>query len=72
VNDITSITDNLNPGRNQTFAYDPDYRLTQASGLYGPTEYSYDGVGNRLTRTAQNVTESYAYFSTAIETRAIE
>jgi RHS repeat-associated protein len=64
-NDILSITDNLNPGRSQRFSYDPDYRLSQASGVYGPVEYSYDAVGNRLTRTAQNVTENYFYAPTA-------
>ena len=64
-NDITAIADNLDSARSQTFRYDPDYRLTQAIGIYGTTTYSYDADGNRLTRTAANITESYNYSSTA-------
>jgi RHS repeat-associated protein len=64
-NDIESITDNLTPANNQTFGYDPDYRLTSAKGLYGDIGYSYDGDGNRLTRTAAGVTETYSYPETA-------
>jgi RHS repeat-associated protein len=65
VNDITAINDHLASAYNQTFAYDPDYRLTQAVGNYGTTAYSYDADGNRLTRTAGNITETYNYSSTA-------
>jgi RHS repeat-associated protein len=59
--DITSIADNLAGTRSQSFNYDPDYRLTQAVGLYGTTAYTYDAVGNRLTRSVANVTETYNY-----------
>jgi YD repeat-containing protein len=58
VNDIRSITDNLNAARSQAFAYDPDYRLTGAVGIYGVVVYTYDPDGNRLTRTAGGVTAS--------------
>jgi RHS repeat-associated protein len=65
VNDIRSITDNLDGTRSQAFAYDPDYRLTQGSGIYGTLGYTYDPAGNRLTQTTGIVTESYNYASTA-------
>jgi YD repeat-containing protein len=32
---ITAITDNLEPGKSQTFGYDDLYRLTSATGIYG-------------------------------------
>jgi RHS repeat-associated protein len=64
-NNIVAISDNLASARSQAFDYDPDYRLTQAVGLYGTDKYTYDSDGNRLTRTAGNVTETYHYSSTA-------
>ena len=64
-NNIVAIVDNLAGARSQAFNYDPDYRLTQAGGLYGSDKYTYDADGNRLTRTAQNIKETYSYSSTA-------
>jgi len=37
---ITSITDNINQSKNQTFAYDPAGRLIHASGIYGNITYT--------------------------------
>jgi RHS repeat-associated protein len=71
VNDIISIADNLNATRNQAFAYDPDYRLTGAGGIYGAVGYTYDPDGNRLTRTAGGVTASYTYSSTANKLQSV-
>ena len=65
VNNITAITDNLTPGNNQSFGYDKDYRLTQASGDYGLEGYSYDADGNRLSRSAGGATERYNYGTNA-------
>jgi len=48
---IRSITDNLAPSLSQSFDYDAFYRLTGANGAYGDFDYTYDAVGNRLTRT---------------------
>lgn len=64
-NNITAITDDLDPARSQAFNYDPDDRLTNATGLYGDVWYSYDADGNRLSRTAGSVTETYSYAPTA-------
>ena len=48
---ITSIGDNLNANRSQTFGYDNLNRVTSATGLYGTNTYSYDSVGNRTQKT---------------------
>ena len=61
IDNIIALTDDLNGGENQSFAYDPLYRLTSATGGYGDLAYSYDKVGNRLTETDDGVTDSYAY-----------
>jgi RHS repeat-associated protein len=45
--------------------YDNLNRLNSASGLYGSQSYTYDGVGNRLTRVIGSTTDTYAYSSSA-------
>ena len=45
---IDGITDAVDPGRDQTLAYDLLNRLTQAIGPWGDDSYTYDPVGNRL------------------------
>jgi RHS repeat-associated protein len=65
VNNITAITDNLAAGNNQTFAYDSDYRLTQAVGNYGTEKYAYDPDGNRLSHVVGGITENYNYAANA-------
>jgi RHS repeat-associated protein len=47
---ITATNDNRVPARSQGFTYDALDRLTQGTGLYGQLGYTYDAVGNRLTR----------------------
>ena len=49
---ITGITDAVVSGRSQTLTYDNLNRVASAtaSGSYGSQSYTYDGVGNRLTR----------------------
>ena len=61
VGNITAITDNLDPVKNQIFGYDDLYRLTGATGVYGQTGYTYDKVGNRLTKTIGGQTDTYTY-----------
>ncbi|OYV75180.1 MAG: hypothetical protein B7Z74_01370, partial [Deltaproteobacteria bacterium 21-66-5] len=56
---------------NQSFTYDPDYRLLTASGPYGDLAFAYDADGNRTSRSftqrfgrsgrTRTRTESYAY-----------
>jgi RHS repeat-associated protein len=64
-NDIKSITDNLTAANSQNFAYDEDYRLTNATGIYGNDKYTYDADGNRLTLAAGKTTEFFKYSPTA-------
>ncbi len=48
---ITSINDEYGGSEaDQSFTYDTLQRLTQATGLYGKYTYTYDDVGNRLSR----------------------
>jgi len=49
------------PWLDQSFTYDSHNRLTQAQGRYGNIAYTYDPVGNRLTRSVNTRTETYAY-----------
>jgi RHS repeat-associated protein len=56
------------PASGQAFSYDPLDRLDDSTGDYGSLDYSYDPVGNRLSRNHQNgtdiLTESYSYAAT--------
>lgn len=67
VGDITAITDGLNSTQDQSFQYDPLLRLTQATGVYGTLNYTYDSDGNRLSRDwvqgSDDLTDSYSYAS---------
>jgi YD repeat-containing protein len=46
------------------YDYDPLYRLTSADYSTGDSyQYTYDAVGNRLTETAQYITNDYTYDS---------
>lgn len=62
---ITAITDNHQSGSSQTFGYDDLNRLSSATGAYGALSYTYDGVGNRLTRVSGATTDTYAYPGTS-------
>ncbi|GAB3011453.1 hypothetical protein GCM10027098_01070 [Bowmanella dokdonensis] len=61
VGNITDIADTITPTRNQSLTYDAVSRLTDATGNYGDLEFSYDAIGNRLSKTLDNVTETYQY-----------
>jgi len=63
VGNITGITDQITAAASQTFGYDDLYRLTSATGAYGTIGYTYDQVGNRLTRTLDGQTDTYTYES---------
>lgn len=60
---ITAITDTLDAEKNQAFVYDDLYRLTDTNSIYGSINYAYDGVGNRLSKTHNGLTESYTYIA---------
>ncbi len=52
---LTSITGTTTPWYNQTFGYDELNRLDFCPGRYGTIAYTYDDVGNRLTRNTNGV-----------------
>ncbi|MEX2489655.1 MAG: DUF6531 domain-containing protein, partial [Pseudomonadales bacterium] len=66
VSNITRILDNLGIS-DQDLQYDALDRLTFASGHYGDIDYTYDGVGNRLSRSidkdGKTASEAYEYES---------
>ncbi len=59
---LKSIRGTNTPWVNQDFEYDELGRLKNATGVYGSISYSYDKVGNRLTRNVDGQTESYSYY----------
>jgi RHS repeat-associated protein len=59
---LTSVTGTNTPWYSQTFGYDQLNRLTSAAGRYGSIAYTYDDVGNRLTRYTDGTIETYTYF----------
>jgi len=68
VDNITAITDGINPAVSQLFTYDALDRLDFATGNYGDKTYGYDGVGNRESLTTDltgqggsSTTQSYNY-----------
>jgi len=70
VDNITAITDGLNPALSQLFTYDSLDRLDFATGNYGDKTYGYDGVGNRLSlntdltgQGGSSETQNYTYAS---------
>ena len=65
---VSSITDNLDVSRNQTFVNDALNRLTDATGVYGDIDFVYDAVGNRTSRViidGGTTTETLTYASTS-------
>jgi RHS repeat-associated protein len=60
---IDGIADAVNAGRSQGFEQDALHRVTADAGSYGTKNYTYDSVGNRLTRTHSAVTQTLTYTS---------
>lgn len=56
---ITSISDLIDPSKNRTYSYDDLHRLT---GINGETNYTYDDIGNRLTKTINGQSDTYYYY----------
>jgi RHS repeat-associated protein len=61
VGNISRIEDIVDFSASQSLGYDPLNRLISATGKYGSVSFTYDKVGNRLTRTVNSVIEAYTY-----------
>ncbi|MDH3273691.1 MAG: polymorphic toxin-type HINT domain-containing protein [Gammaproteobacteria bacterium] len=62
---ITSITDAENgTGFDRSMGYDDIDRLTSASGFWGTGNYSFDALGNILTKTESGIDLDYTYSPT--------
>jgi RHS repeat-associated protein len=61
VGNIDAITDGVNGGLSQGLAQDVLHRVTTDAGSYGTKNYTYDSVGNRLTRTHGAATQTLTY-----------
>ena len=67
---VSGITDGVAPNLSQTFQYDLLGRVTKGTGAFGTDNYTYDGMGNRLTRSLVNgTTISTTYTYTSANTR---
>ena len=62
---ITSIGEVANPPNTNTYGYDTLDRLSSAILPGSSFGYSYDPVGNRITKTTGAATETYAYGATS-------
>ncbi len=58
---VVSVLDFSPGGDFQNYSYDQMARLLTASGQYGALSYSYDKIGNRLSKTEAGNTSSYTY-----------
>jgi RHS repeat-associated protein len=61
VGNLTSVNSPNVPWYNRVYTYDALNRLEHAEGPYGIINYTYDGVGNRLTKEVNSQIESYTY-----------
>lgn len=59
--EIESISDSLVSGNTQQFTYSPMQQLETAQGPYGQLSFSYDQIGNRLSRSNDTGTTQYSY-----------
>jgi RHS repeat-associated protein len=59
---LTSISAPSTPWQSRTYGYDAINRLTHAEGPYGTIDYTYDAVGNRLTKTESSSATAYTYY----------
>lgn len=61
LSNISVIENKHAPTQSQTYEYDLVSRLIDAKGQYGHFAYSYDGIGNRLSKTVDTVAVPYNY-----------
>lgn len=71
VGNILTISNLLDPTRNQSFTYDNLERLVSAQGVYGTESYTYDKVGNRLQKIQNGQEENYAYIQGTNKIQAV-
>lgn len=60
---LTSINVTNDLSKNKTFTYDALNRLIVANGSLGAVNYTYDNVGNRITKVTNDDIETYTYFA---------
>jgi RHS repeat-associated protein len=60
---LTGITDGVTAANSNVLSYTPTNRLATATGNFGSSTYSYDGVGNRVSdvNTLSAVTKTRAF-----------
>jgi len=58
---LLSISGTNTPWYNQDFDYDALNRLLRADGIFGTIDFTYDDVGNRLTRAVDSQVDIYTY-----------
>ena len=58
---ITAIADLVDAAKTRHFVYDDLDRLTGAQGPFGTIGYSYDAIGNRLSKTENAALDLYTY-----------
>jgi RHS repeat-associated protein len=69
---VESIADAVSPSLSQSFQYNLGGHVTRGTGVYGTDNYTYDAMGNRLTRSlVKTTTTSTAYAYTAANTRLL-
>jgi len=65
---LASVTDQLDALRNESFTYSTRELVASANGAYGGLGFTYDAVGNRLTRAetvaGTTTTDTYSYLAT--------
>jgi YD repeat-containing protein len=71
-NRIQFISDFANSANTNNYDYDSLDRLTQAVTPATPYAYSYDAVGNRMSRSAGAGTDTYAYSSSSNRIASIQ
>lgn len=66
---ISDITDAVDSTDNETYTYDALSRLTNAQGLYGDLTFTYDSIGNRLTKQLDSqAVDTYVYSTNQVTT----
>jgi RHS repeat-associated protein len=67
---VETITDSISPSLSQSFQYNLGGHVTRGIGTYGTDNYTYDAMGNRLTRSlVKTSTTSTTYTYTSANTR---